>query len=70
IGTRRAIIVPRRAIITRYGIDYVTLAGSGNSASLVPVQIAPTDSANGVEILSGVVAGDIVIAPRPAAARP
>lgn len=64
IGTRSAIIVPRRAIITRYGIDYVTLAGRGNTVSLVPVQIAPAGDAGRVEILSGVIAGDIIIALR------
>jgi RND family efflux transporter MFP subunit len=69
IGERRAIIIPRRYITTRFGIDYATLVGRGNSVSTIPVQIAHADAANSVEILSGVSAGDTLIAPRTATPR-
>ena len=68
IGERMALIVPRRAIQTRYGIDYVALAGPNNSVSQVPVQIAPGDNADRVEILSGAARGDTLILPPVAAA--
>lgn len=64
-GERTAIIVPRRFIETRYGIDYVSIIGRDRSLASVPVQIAPGDSADQVEILAGVKAGDRLAATRP-----
>lgn len=63
-GERQAIVVPAYFITTRDGIDYVQLkAGSG--AMMVPVQRgnkAPTQSLpDGVEILSGLKAGDVLV---------
>ncbi|MEQ1510687.1 MAG: efflux RND transporter periplasmic adaptor subunit [Sphingopyxis sp.] len=65
-GEREAIMVPRRFVETRYGIDYVSIIGRGNAVSSVPIQIAPTEGPAMVEILSGVSAGDVLIAPRAA----
>lgn len=62
IGTRRAVIVPRTFVTTRYGIDYVTVVEKGGRASTVPVQIAATAEPGQVEILSGVGAGDTLSA--------
>lgn len=62
IGTRRALVVPRRFVTTRYGIDQVQLVAEGKRLSSVPVQIAPTGDAETVEILSGVAAGDTLFA--------
>ncbi|MGL4542905.1 MAG: efflux RND transporter periplasmic adaptor subunit [Polymorphobacter sp.] len=62
IGERRALVVPRRFVETRYGIDYVTLLAADNQASAVPVQTAPVADAAMVELLSGVAAGDTLIA--------
>ena len=64
IGTRKALVVPRRFVTTRYGMDQVQLVGDGKRLSMVPVQVAPTADPAKVEILSGVAAGDTLFAPR------
>jgi RND family efflux transporter MFP subunit len=56
-GERDGLLVPRRFVRTRYGVDQVDLV-SGKALSAVPVQVAPVDEAGMVEILSGVGAGD------------
>jgi membrane fusion protein, multidrug efflux system len=63
VGKRKALVVPRRFVSTRYGIDQVEVVGKGGQRSIVPVQIAPTAEPDMVEILSGVAAGDTVFAP-------
>ncbi len=57
-GRRMALIVPRRAVTTRFGVDSVTLVNKDGSTATVPVQTAPVADAAQVEILSGVAAGD------------
>lgn len=64
VGTRRALVVPRRFVVTRYGIDQVRIVGDGKRLSMVPVQIAPAADPAMVEILSGVAAGDTLFAPK------
>jgi RND family efflux transporter MFP subunit len=64
-GSRPGIVVPRRFVSTRYGMDYVDLAGSDGLTSMV-VQTAPTGDPATVEILSGVVARDVLVAGEPA----
>lgn len=64
VGERQALVVPRRFIITRYGIDQVAILTPDQRLSMVPVQIAPTAEADKVEILSGVIAGDSLFAAR------
>jgi RND family efflux transporter MFP subunit len=59
VGERSAIVVPRRFVSTRFGVDYVRLA----SGSDTPVQTAPGPDAETVEILSGLVAGDRIAMP-------
>lgn len=59
-GTRTALLVPRRFVTRRYGLDHVTLAGRDGAAD-VPVQIAPAADPDMVEILSGVGTGDTLI---------
>ena len=66
VGQRKALTVPRRFVTTRYGIDQVQVLGPDKSLSAVPVQIAPTDDPQTVEILSGVAAGDTLFAPKAA----
>lgn len=61
-GTHPGIAVPRRFVSTRFGIDYVDLVARDGSAASVPVQTAPTSDPAQVEILSGVSAGDVLIA--------
>lgn len=60
VGRRNALVVPRRFVATRYGIDQVDVLTADRRISAVPVQIAPTDDPAAVEILTGVAAGDVL----------
>ncbi len=60
-GTRKALMVPKGYVVTRFGIDYVTVLGKDGNATQVPVQTAPSGTADTVELLSGVAAGDTLI---------
>lgn len=60
-GARKALLVPQSYVITRYGIDYVTVLAKDGSAMQAPVQTAPSGEAGKVEILSGATAGDTLI---------
>jgi RND family efflux transporter MFP subunit len=70
-GERKAIVVPDKYIITRFGVDYVRLvrqnAGIKGGAIDIPVQRGariPTPALpNGVEILSGLHDGDQILPP-------
>lgn len=62
VGAHLGIVVPRRFVSTRFGIDYVDLVAKGGSATPVPVQTAPTSDPAQLEILSGVSAGDVLVA--------
>jgi RND family efflux transporter MFP subunit len=64
LGTRKALVVPRRLVTTQYGIDQVQVVGSDKALSMVPVQVAPTDDPERLEILSGVAAGDTLFIPK------
>lgn len=57
-GSRPALIVPRAAVTTRFGVDSVVLVGADGSTATVPVQTAPVADPAQVEILSGVGPGD------------
>lgn len=65
-GQREAIIVPRSYVISRQGSDYVRLL-SGNLVLEIPIQRGQTTSSasikDGVEVLSGLNAGDVIVAP-------
>jgi RND family efflux transporter MFP subunit len=63
-GAREALLVPAGYITTRYGIDYVSLVAEDGSASLVPVQTAPSSEPGMTEILSGARAGDTLVGAR------
>lgn len=63
VGKRKALVVPRRFVSTRYGIDQVEVVSKDKRRSVVPVQIAPTADPDMVEILSGVAPGDTLFAP-------
>jgi RND family efflux transporter MFP subunit len=63
IGQRSAIVVPKRFILTRYGVDYARVAARDGSAADAPVQTAPGPQPDGVEILSGLNPGDVIVAP-------
>jgi RND family efflux transporter MFP subunit len=65
VGERRAIVIPARYIITRFGVDYVRLERTGDAVIEAPVQrggAVPTDQMpDGVEILSGLNQGDAIL---------
>ena len=63
VGERRALVVPRRYVSTRYGIDYVRLVRADGAASDTPVQTRAGPTADELEILSGLKAGDILSLP-------
>ena len=60
-GTRRAIVVPSAYVVTRVGLDYVRLK-TGNAVAEIPVQRGQ-ESGEGVEILSGLRGGDVLVVP-------
>lgn len=66
VGERKALVVPRRFVATRFGVDFVRVAGGAGQAAEVAVQTAPGPTAAEVEILSGLAAGDTLIAQGPA----
>lgn len=66
-GERSAVVVPAGYVSTRFGIDYVRLAGNGGKTTDVVVQrgrsIPRPGLPDGLEILSGLEAGDILVKP-------
>ncbi|WP_297488671.1 efflux RND transporter periplasmic adaptor subunit [Acidocella sp.] len=66
-GSRAAIIIPSSFIDTRFGLDYADVKGKDGQAIAVPVQRgAPAPTPNlpgGIEILSGLRAGDVLLPP-------
>lgn len=65
IATRRVLSVPETAVVTRAGIDFVTVAtpeGPRDVAVVVGPKV-PTEHGDRVEILSGLRDGDRVVAP-------
>jgi len=67
LGQRDAIVIPADYVIVRSGIDYVNLKRPGGKTIDVPVQrgtpIALPDLPNGLEILSGLRSGDVLVKP-------
>ncbi|OYX32352.1 MAG: efflux transporter periplasmic adaptor subunit [Caulobacterales bacterium 32-69-10] len=66
LGERQALVVPRRYIVTRFGVDYARLVRPDNTLSETPIQTTDGPAADSVEVLSGLKAGD-VLAPAGAA---
>ncbi len=66
VGERRAIVVPQAYVMTRFGVDYVSLAVKSGALD-IPVQrgqpMSIAGTAEGVEILSGLKAGDVLLRP-------
>lgn len=62
VGERQALVLPRRFVATRYGVDFVRVAVRNGRAADVAVQVTPGPAADQVEVLSGLAAGDVVIA--------
>ena len=65
-GARPAFVIPSSYVTTRFGIDYVQLR-QGDHTIAVPVQrgrdLPSPDRPNGLEILSGIRAGDQLVQP-------
>lgn len=66
VGQRRALVVPRRVVSTRYGIDFIRTVDRAGRVSDAPVQLGSAVGEDGVEVLAGLAVGDVVIAPESA----
>jgi RND family efflux transporter MFP subunit len=63
VGERQALIVPRRYIASRFGVDYVRIVRPDGTVSESPVQTTDGPAADEAEILSGARAGDVLTPP-------
>jgi hypothetical protein len=63
IGERQALVIPRRYIAMRFGVDYVRIVRADGTASEIPVQTTAGPAADQAEILSGLRAGDVLTPP-------
>ena len=66
VGERAALLVPETALVTRGGVDFVGLEGAGLRA-VVPGERVTVENAAMVEVLTGLQAGDVVMAVAPVA---
>jgi len=66
VGQRRALVISRRVVATRFGIDFVRTVDRAGRVSEAPVQLGGPVSGDRVEVLSGLAAGDVVLAPETA----
>ena len=64
VGERKALFVPQSAVATRSGLDFVTVEAEGGESERVVILGEPVelDGTANVEILSGLNAGDKVVA--------
>lgn len=60
-GERQAIVAPKSYIYTRFGVDYVRIRTT-SGVSDIPVQRGQ-ESSEGIEILSGLKEGDVLVQP-------
>ena len=65
VGEREALLIPRSAVATRSGLDFVrvTEAGAEVERAVVIGEEVPPDDRDMVEVLSGLGAGDAVVLP-------
>lgn len=66
VGERDALLVPEAALVTRGGLDFVAIEGAGLRA-VVPGAHVTVEGAAMVEVLTGLKAGDAVLAVAPEA---
>lgn len=66
VGERDALLVPEAALVTRGGLDFVAIEGAGLRA-VVPGAEVTVEGAAMVEVLTGLKAGDAVLAVAPKA---
>jgi hypothetical protein len=66
-GERMAFVIPAGFIATRFGVDYVRVQSAGGAERDIPVQrgreLPRPDLPDGIEILSGLKAGDRLVGP-------
>jgi RND family efflux transporter MFP subunit len=60
-GTRQGIVVPPEFVVTRFGLDSVRLRQGGGAVEVLVQRGQATD--DGIELLSGVQPGDVLVAP-------
>lgn len=63
VGQRQALVVPRRFVSTRYGVDFLRTVDRAGRVSEAPVQLGSPVGDDRVEVMSGLGAGDVVLAP-------
>jgi len=65
IGDRNAFVIPRNALMTRFGIDFVSVSEGGKTTERTVVAGQPLEIGGvpSIEILTGLAAGDIVVTP-------
>jgi RND family efflux transporter MFP subunit len=65
VARRAALMVPKAAVITRSGIDFVKIEESGATVERAVIigEMSAADSSKQVEVLTGLVAGDVVVTP-------
>lgn len=64
VGTRDALLVPAADVVTRSGLDFVGVKGTGGDAlrTVVTGERQVVDGVEMIEILSGLAVGDVVVA--------
>ncbi|TAJ73391.1 MAG: efflux RND transporter periplasmic adaptor subunit [Phenylobacterium sp.] len=60
VGERRALVIPRRYAVTRFGVDYARLVREGGTVSETPIQTTAGPTPDTIEVLSGLRAGDVL----------
>jgi RND family efflux transporter MFP subunit len=65
VGQRQAVVIPRRYIATRFGVDYVRLVGKDGAVVDSPVQTTAAAAPGSVEVLSGLRLGDVLTPAEP-----
>lgn len=63
LGQKQAIIIPQNYVINRQGNDFVRILQNGKALE-IPIECGSIKTNNGVEILSGLNVGDIIVAPQ------
>lgn len=63
VGAREALLVPKADVVTRSGLDFIGVQGAEGPAlrSIVPGAVQVVDGVEMVEVISGLVAGDVVV---------